>query len=93
MGVNNQMIKNVSFEFGQADYNTAYVRLTDGENQRYSPPEGVVNKPGAKTNMRLDMCGLELINDPFGFQFSSFIDNEVILSTKDSAFVMMDKYL
>ena len=92
-GMNNPIIKNVSFEFGQADYNTAYVRLTDGEKERYSPPEEFVNKPGAKANMRLDMCGFELINDPFGFQYKSYIDNEVVLSTKDSAFVMMDKYL
>ena len=61
------MIKNISFEFGQADYNTAYVRLTDAVNKRYSPPESIVNKPGAKTNMRMDMCGFSLFSDPFGF--------------------------
>ena len=66
-GENNKLIETVSFEFGQSDFNTAYVRLTDANNERYSPPEDVVNKPQAKDTMNLDMCGFELIQDPFGF--------------------------
>ena len=87
------MIKNISFEFGQSDYKTAYVRLTDADNERYSPPEDVVNKPQAQQTLKLDQCGFELFQDPFGFAFTSDLNGETLVSTKDSAFVMMDKYM
>lgn len=88
------MIYNVSFEIGQSNYKTAYIRLSDAENERYSPPSSFVNKPSSSTKYRLDMCGFELLNDPFGFKFTDDrnLDN-VILSTENSALIMMDKYL
>ena len=55
------LIKNVSFEFGQSDYKTAYVRLSDADNERYSPPDNVVSKPSAQWTLKLDMCGFELL--------------------------------
>ena len=93
-GINNPVIMNVAFEIGQADYNVAYIRLTDAQNERYSPPESAVNKPSAKGNMRLDMCGFKLLDKPFGFRFTDTRNSSnVILSTENSALIMMDKYL
>ena len=93
-GINNPVIMNVTFEIGQADYKVAYIRLTDAQNERYSPPESAVNKPSSQGNMRLDMCGFELLDKPFGFKFTDTRNsNNVILSTEYSALIMMDKYL
>ena len=46
-GANNQLIKKVKFEVGQSDSKTAYIRLTDAENERYSIPDDIVNKPSS----------------------------------------------
>lgn len=69
IGANNQLIKKVKFEFGQSDYKTAYVRLTDAENERYSIPDDVVSKPSSNPTMDLEMLGFEMSNSPFGFKF------------------------
>ena len=69
-GANNQYIKNVKFEIGQSDFKTAYVRLTDAENERYSIPDDIVNKPSSNPTMDLEMLGFEMFNAPFGFKFS-----------------------
>ena len=96
-GLNNELIKNVAFEFGQADYNVAYMVLTDAEKGRYSIPESMARKPVSNPTMRLDMCGFEMFNEPFGFQFTKMWKGadkaNVVLSSKDSAFIMYDKYI
>ena len=94
-GLNNQIIKKVAFEFGQYDFKTTYLRLTDAENTRFSPPADIVNKPpGYNTKFRLDMCGLQVFNKPFGFEFTDDrFGDEVMLSTQGGAFLMMDKYI
>ena len=66
-GENNQLIRNVSFEFGQVGYQTTLARFTDGSNERWSIPENVVPKPEIDGTMRLDMAGFKLLKDPFGF--------------------------
>jgi alpha-glucosidase (family GH31 glycosyl hydrolase) len=44
--------------------------------------------------MRLDMCGFELMKDPFGFKFVDTRDrSNVLLTTEGSTFVMYDKYM
>jgi alpha-glucosidase (family GH31 glycosyl hydrolase) len=93
VGNNNPLIQSVSFEFGQADFKTAYVKLTDANADRYSPPESVVNKLSANGMMKLDMCGFEMFNDPFGFKFTDDKTGDAILTTENSAFIMMDKYM
>ena len=39
--------------------------------ERYSPPKEFVKKPKAEKfgDLRLDMCGFKLFEDPFGFSF------------------------
>ena len=82
------------FEIGQADSKVAYVTLTDAKNERYSIPESMAKKPKAQGTMRLDMCGFNLINDPFGFKFIDPKDpSNVLLTTENSALALYDKYL
>ena len=83
-GANNEYIKNVKFEVGQADYKMAYVTLTDADKERWSIPEEFVNKTTAQQTMDLDMCGFELFKQPFGFRFVDPEDKDnVYLTTKD----------
>ena len=37
-GVNNNVVKNVAFEFGQTDFRTAYLRLSNANASRFSIP-------------------------------------------------------
>ena len=88
------MIYNVSFEIGQSNYKSTYILLSDAENERFSPPKSFINKPSASTKYRLDMCGFELLNEPFGFRFTDDRNpDNVILSTENSTLIMTDKYL
>jgi len=44
--------------------------------------------------MKLDMCGFNLLKDPFGFEFVDTKNHSnVLLTTADTSFIMMDKYL
>lgn len=44
--------------------------------------------------MRVEMGGLKVYNDPFGFEFTDpSRNNDVILHTNGSTLVVMDKYL
>lgn len=93
-GENNKLIQNVSFEFGQTDYTTAYARFTDAQNERFSIPESLANKPQPQARMRLDMCGFELLKNPFGFRFVDTRDkSNVLLTTEGQTFIMYDKYM
>jgi len=69
------------------------MRLTDADNQRYSIPESAANKPSFQETLRLDMCGFELFDDPFGFKFTDDRTGNAYLSTENSAFIMQDKYM
>jgi hypothetical protein len=94
VGPNNPLIHKVKFEIGQSDFKTAYVRLTDAEKQRYTIPEDVVPRPSSQQTMDLEMLGFELFQAPFGFKFGDEKDPaNVYVSTKDSSFIMMDKYM
>jgi len=93
-GKNNEVIKNLAFEFGQADWKVAYMRLTDNDNARFSPPKNIVNQLNADGNKRLDQCGFELLQNPFGFKFMDTKNSSnAIISTENSAFIFMDKYI
>jgi hypothetical protein len=88
------MITGGYFEFGQSDFKTTYVRLTDNFKDRYDPPTRSVNKPKPQETLKLEMSGFELIKAPFGFKFTDTRnDSNVLLTTENLAFVMMDKYL
>ena len=43
-GENNKLIQNVSFLFEAIDYYTSKVTLKDGQNERFSIPERIVDK-------------------------------------------------
>jgi len=93
-GVNNDIISEIAFEIGQADYKTAYVSLSDARNLRYSPPEDLVGKKSSNQNMRLDMCGLTYsTKDTFDFTFTSTRDGSELVSSKGGNFLMLDKYI
>jgi hypothetical protein len=71
-GPNNKLSTFVGFEFGQSDWKTSYVRLSQmGLEHRYSPPSDVVNKPNYNPLMRLEMSGLQIYEKPFGFQYTN----------------------
>jgi len=67
LGANNQKPSKLAFEFGQAEYYTSYLSLTDENNTRFSIPEMLVNKPKNQWDKRLDMSGFKMFSDPFGF--------------------------
>ena len=68
--------------------------MTDAEIERFSIPDDIVNKPSSNTTMDLEMLGFEMFDSPFGFKFADKKDpTNVYLSTIDSTFIMMDKYL
>lgn len=48
--------------------------LNDDDNERYSIPEHIINKPKADTTMRLEMLGFKYNLDPFSFSFSDVMD-------------------
>jgi len=62
-GVNNELVTEIAFEIGQADWKTAFITLTDNKAARYSPPEDLVAKKTAQQTMKLDMCGLTYSTD------------------------------
>lgn len=93
-GPNNMLIKEVSFEFGQANYKVAYAKFGDAENTRYNPDTNFVKNVTASPTMRLDMCGFNLVSEPFGFEFvDTRKPDNVLVSTKNATFIMMDKYM
>ena len=47
-GVNNELVSEIHFELGQVDWKTAYVKLTDNNVQKYSPPDLLVANAGAQ---------------------------------------------
>jgi len=59
------------------------MRLTDQDNTRYSAPESVLNKPSSQQTLKLDMCGFELLQNPFGFEFTSDRDGKAVVSTRN----------
>lgn len=68
------MVANVSFEFGKWDYRSAFLRLDDAQNPRYSVPSDVLNKPETVQQQKLEMVGFELDKSKFQFSFKSHRD-------------------
>lgn len=48
-------------------YHVAVLEITDANNERYSIPESVANKPPIDYAMRLEMLGLQVFQNPFSF--------------------------
>lgn len=93
-GENNQVIRRAKFEVAQVGYKTAHLSLTDADDDRFSIPEDIVQKPAENGQMRLDMAGFKLNKEPFSFSFSSTVHpGEVMLDTKDSTLLLADKYM
>jgi hypothetical protein len=93
LGANNMKPSTLQFEFGQADFNFAYLTLTDASKDRFSIPEFLVNKPKSSSDKRLDMFDFKLFDDPFGFQFSNNKDGDVLVHTNGSTIVYYEKYI
>lgn len=93
-GVNNKLISNVSFEFGQVDYQIAMATFSDATNDRWSIPERFATKRQTQMTMRLDMSGFELLKNPFGFKFTDTRDkSNTLLTTEGQTFIMYDKFM
>jgi len=94
IGVNNQYIKNVKFEFSQVDYKVTKVMFTDNSTSRFSIPTDVVGAMGANAQMSTNMAGFSYKNKPFGFEFRSTREADVInVDTTNSDFIMTDKFM
>lgn len=93
-GLNNELLNEVQFEFGQVDHRLAKCVYTWVDRSRFSIPEELVNKPGVDPMMRLETNGFELIKNPFGFKFVDPLDrSNVLLTTENQTLMMQDKYL
>jgi hypothetical protein len=44
-GDNNEILTEITFEIGQADFKTSYLILSDNKKTRYSIPETITPKP------------------------------------------------
>ena len=67
VGLNNEFISNLSYQFYMTTYHVAVLEITDANSERYSIPESVANKPPIDYAMRLEMLGLQVFQNPFSF--------------------------
>jgi len=96
IGPNNQFIQHMLWEIGQLNTKVAFVTLSNAIESRWSPPDVYVGKKRSDgyDRFRLDMCGAQVFENPFGFQFTNKMnESDVLLHTNGSQIVMMDKYL
>jgi hypothetical protein len=76
------------------DYKIGYMRLADSLNQRYEIPTSILNPVNLSPKMRLEQLGFTINLKPFSFAFTDISNpNNVFVHTRESAFVMMDKYI
>ena len=76
------------------DQSTVLLTMTDAQNERYSPPDFIVNKGGADTNQKMEMVGFKYTTNPFSFQLHDLRDDSnIFVHTNDSTLVMMDKFI
>jgi hypothetical protein len=93
-GVNNNLATKVNFKFDMLTWRVARLNLYDNTKKRYSIPEEAVAMPKGDDSMRLDMLGLELAGDSFGFRFKDPINpKKHFLSTVNQTLVLMDKFI
>jgi hypothetical protein len=58
------------------------INIQPMQSERYSPPSDVVNKLTVDEHMKVEMDGLKVFTEPFGFEFSDPSKmNDVILRT------------
>lgn len=94
VGINNEYIEEVRFEFSQVDYKVTKILFTDNKKQRFSIPSDVVGSMGTNTQMSTNMAGFSYRYDPFGFEFRSTRSADVInVDTTNSDFMMTDKFM
>lgn len=58
------------------DYKVARFTLTDKDNDRFSIPKTLLNKPDANPTMRLEMLGFKYNLNPFSFSFTDVMDKD-----------------
>lgn len=93
-GENNKFVQNVSYYFGVVDYYTGYLKLADANNERFEIPQEVQRTDKDNVNMRLSMLRFKHMEQPFGLEFRDQLDDDhVLLTTKNSSLVFMDKYI
>jgi len=93
-GTNNEYIEAVSYDFSQVDYKITKVLLSDANKTRYSIPDSMVGSMPDSYNMSLDTVGFQMFKDPFGFEFRSTREADVVnVHTNGSDFVMTDKFM
>lgn len=91
-GENNKVIETLSFEFGQPEYVSSYLILTDAKDGRYSPPKNAFEKPPASSLYRLETVGFTYDLNPFSFKFTDTRNSSnVLVHTKGSNLYMTDK--
>ena len=94
IGDNNKYLKAISYEFSQVDYKITKVLLSDANKTRYSIPDSMVGSMPDSYNMSLDTVGFQMFKDPFGFEFRSTREADVVnVHTNGSDFVMTDKFM
>ena len=84
LGANNQYIERVRFAFGQSNYKTAYLSLSDDNDTtgtRFEIPKMAVNKQSSAYQMRLEMDNFKFNNTPFTFSFSSSKTGKTLIDT------------
>lgn len=67
LGENNKFIRSLSYSFSMSDPNTAILKITDSDEERYSINKDVTHKSKPDTTMRTEMLGFKLFRDPFSF--------------------------
>lgn len=68
--------------------------MTDANNERFSIPDVVVDKPKASAVQKMEMLGFKLFKNPFSWQFEDLRDsNNVYVHSNYSTLVMMDKFI
>jgi len=73
-GVNNEYLKQITYDFSQVDYKITKVIFQDVNKTRYAIPDTLVGSMPDSYNMSLDTVGFKLFHEegkPFGFEFRS----------------------
>jgi hypothetical protein len=93
-GPNNEYVKELTYDFSQVDYKITKVLFSDANKTRYSIPESLVGSMPDSYNMSLNTVGFKMFKDPFGFEFRSTRQPNVInVHTNGSDFLVTDKFM
>jgi len=93
VGENNLESTELYFEFGQTDKSTVYMMLHDNKKERWEPPADLVGFRGNDPAQRLAMSNFKLEMNPFSFSIGSTYSDKTLITTKDQACYLLDKYM